>query len=82
MIGQYKIAALCISRIHDDSSYRIITELNKALTEIGYRLLVYHTCSDLYWKTPSDAGEITVYDLIDMRITDVLIISANTIIIR
>ena len=79
MIGQYKIAALCISRIHDDSSYRIITELNKALTEIGYRLLVYHTCSDLYWKTPSDAGEITVYDLIDMRITDVLIIAEESI---
>jgi diguanylate cyclase (GGDEF)-like protein len=79
MIGGYKVAALCISRIHDDTTHRIISELNEALTGIGYRLFVYHTCSDLFWKTPGDAGEATVFDLIDMRVTDVLIIADEII---
>lgn len=74
MIGKYKIAAVCISRIHDESSHEITTELNKSLTEIGYRMFVYHTTSDLFWDTASEKGEMSVYDLLDFRIVDALII--------
>ena len=74
MIGKYKIAALCVSRISDDSTHEIVTELNKNITDKNYRLLVYHTCSDLYWDTASEKGEASVYDLINMHVIDVLII--------
>lgn len=79
MIGKYKIAALCVSRIFDDSVHELVTELNKNITDIGYRLLVYHTCSDLFWDTASENGEAAVFDLIDMRTTDVLIIAYEMI---
>ena len=74
MIGKYKIAGLCISRIHDDSAHEITIELNKTLADIGYRLFVFHTTSDLFWDTASERGEITVFDLLDFRTVDVLII--------
>lgn len=74
MIGKYKIAALCVSRIYDDTTHEIVTELNKNITEKGYRLFVYHTCSDLYWDSASERGEASVFSLIDMRAIDVLII--------
>lgn len=79
MIGKYKIAALCISQIHDSTTHDIISELNEELTRIGYRLFVYHTCSDLYWSTPGETGEASVFGLIDMRLTDVLIIADDII---
>ena len=74
MIDNYKIAALCVSRIFDDSTHEIVSELNKNIIDKGYRLFVYHTCSDLYWDTLSEKGEAAVFDLIDMRTVDVLII--------
>ncbi|MBR1392827.1 MAG: GGDEF domain-containing protein [Ruminococcus sp.] len=74
MIGKYKIAALCVSRIFDDSTHEIVTELNKNITEKGYRLFVYHSCSDLYWDSPTEKGEAAIFSLIDMRAIDVLII--------
>ncbi len=77
MIGKYKIAALCVSRIYDDSTHELVTELNKNITEKGWRLLVYHTCSDLYWDSASEKGESSVFDLIDMRKIDALIFADN-----
>ena len=74
MIGKYKIAGLCISRIHDEASHEMVVELNKKLIEIGYRLFVFHTTSDLFWDTASERGEIAIFDLIDFRTVDALII--------
>ena len=79
MIGKYKIAALCISRIFDDAVHEIVTELNKNIVPKGYRLIVFHTCSDLYWDTPSEKGEASVFELIDMRSIDVLMIADEMI---
>ncbi|MBR4555330.1 MAG: GGDEF domain-containing protein [Ruminococcus sp.] len=79
MIDNYKIAALCVSRIFDDSTHEIVSELNKNIIDKGYRLFVYHTCSDLYWDTLSEKGEAAVFDLIDMRTVDVLIICDDMI---
>ena len=79
MIGKYKIAALCVSRIHDDSTHELITELNKNITDKDYRLMVFHTCSDLYWDSSGEKGESSVFSLIDMRRVDVLIIADEKI---
>lgn len=79
MIGKYKIAALCVSRIFEDSVHELVTEMNRNIIDKGYRLLVYHTCSDLYWDNAGERGEASVFDLIDMRTTDVLIIADELI---
>jgi diguanylate cyclase (GGDEF)-like protein len=74
MIGQYKIAALCIAKIQEDSSRKLIAALNQEMDKIGYRLFIYSIDSDLYWNTANEAGEKTVFELIDFSVVDALII--------
>ncbi|MGN1179838.1 MAG: diguanylate cyclase [Suilimivivens sp.] len=66
--------ALCISRVHDEESNKFIKELNERFAAKGYRLFVYGICSDLYWNTPYEAGEASVFDLINYKVVDALII--------
>ncbi|WP_418628294.1 substrate-binding domain-containing protein [Ruminococcus sp.] len=73
MIGNIKIIAVCMCKVYDERNYRIIRALNNFAVENDYRLLVYHTCSDLYWKTLSEKGEQSVFDLIDYNITDAVV---------
>lgn len=54
MIGNIKIIAVCMCKVYDERNYRIIRALNNFAVENDYRLFVYHTCSDLYWKTLSE----------------------------
>lgn len=51
MLFGYKIIALCISRLNDIRNFEFTQALNNALTNQGYRLFIYHTSSDLYWKS-------------------------------
>ena len=60
-------------KVYDERNYRIIRALNNFAVENDYRLFVYHTCSDLYWKTLSEKGEQSVFDLIDYNITDAVV---------
>lgn len=54
MIGNIKIIAVCMCKVYDERNYRIIRALNNFAVKNDYRLFVYHTCSDLYWKTLSE----------------------------
>lgn len=74
MIGEFKIAALCVSEVSDDSCREFITTLNEELVKYGFRLLVYCTCTDLFWNTPNEHGEQSVFELIDYENTDVMIL--------
>ncbi|MGN0648970.1 MAG: GGDEF domain-containing protein [Oscillospiraceae bacterium] len=74
MIGEYKIIALCLSKIHDSTSHELTVELNKAVSKFGYRVFVYNTCSDLYWNTVEETGEASVFELMDFSIIDAVVI--------
>ncbi len=77
MKNGYKIAALCTSKIHDEFVGKFISSLNSVLSENGWRLFVYTTDSDLYYKTRSDKGEAMVFDLIDYETTDAVLLFRN-----
>jgi len=79
MLNGYHIAAVCASKIHEDTMCCFIDALNKALVKHNWRVFVYTTASDLYWKRKSDIGEATVFDLIDYNIVDALIVLGNKI---
>lgn len=66
------IIALCIPKAYEHTEF--IFELNESLLKNGYRLVIYHTCSDLYWNTESDMVEKTVFDLIDYDVVDAIVI--------
>lgn len=73
VIGNVKVIAVCMCKVYDDRNYNFIKALNKFAVENDYRLFIYHTCSDLYWKTLSEKGEQSVFDLIDYNITDAVV---------
>lgn len=73
MFGK-KVIALCLSRINDDVSHDYIMNLSKFFEERDWRLFVYATCTDLYWNTPEDRGEASVFSLINYDVTDAVII--------
>lgn len=79
MLGKYKIIGLCTARIHDDVNHDFITALNTKLTEMGCRLLVFTTCSDLYWKSPSEQGERSIFELINYDMLDALVVFSERI---
>ena len=79
MFKGYKIAALCAAKIYEDHWCDLIEGLNSVLSANGWRLLIYSTDSDLYYKTRSDDGEASVFDMIDLSITDAVLIAANSL---
>ncbi len=79
MLYGYKIAALCIARANEEVNYKLISELNKKLVSIGYRLFVYNTLTNLFWSSPSEEGEKAVFELIDMDIIDVVLVHEESI---
>lgn len=74
MFRGYKIIALCVPKAYDSGCCNIITALNRAAVEKGYRLLVFHTCSDLYWGTKTEESEIAVFSLMDLTAIDAVVI--------
>lgn len=69
----YRIIAVCISKIFDERKYSFIKALSDHAGKAGYRLFIYHTCSDLYWQTKAEKGETAVFQLIDYDITDIVV---------
>lgn len=74
MLFGYKIIALCISRLNDARNFEFTKAVNDAALSHGYRLFVYHTCSDLYWKTEHEEGEKTIFSLMNYDILDAVIL--------
>ena len=74
MYNGYKVVALCISKAGNERSFEFIKAMSEAVTKSGYRLFIYHTCSDLYWKTRSEEGDKAVFDLMDFDVIDAVVI--------
>lgn len=79
MIDVKKIIALCITKINEDASRKFITALNNSLPSEDCRLMVYATCSELFWNTPMESGESAVFDLLDFDAADIIVIFVEKI---
>ena len=71
---QRKIIALCISRIFDIENRKFVMQLSEKLKKQNCILWVYHINTDLYWNEKSSRLEAAVFDLVDFRIVDAVII--------
>ena len=76
---KYKIAAICVSRIHEESLAHSVRVISDALVEKGYKVLVFSAFTDFYTVTPSIEGEASIYSLIDNKLIDVLIVLPETL---
>ncbi|MBR1664569.1 MAG: GGDEF domain-containing protein [Ruminococcus sp.] len=79
MYNGRKVISFCVTRLQDDFIKNIVEQLHRALKAQGHILLVYTTSSNLYWNSDSDKGESSIYDLVDMDITDLLIVFSEKI---
>ncbi len=79
MLHGFKIAALCVTKIHEDNVRCFIDTFSEQLRPHGWRVFVYTSISDLYWKSRFDTGEKVIYDLIDFDVTDALLIMEDRI---
>lgn len=74
MLGNRKIAALCLSKVHNNVCNKLIEALNESLKKMGFGLLVMNTCSDLYHKDAVSKGEASVFEILRNDIVDLIII--------
>ena len=79
MLYGYKIAAVCITKPYEDVLREFLQSLSEALRPHQWRVFLYTPGSDLYWNTKSDTGEKFVFDLINPKVTDALVMLENTI---
>ncbi len=74
MYQEYKLIGFCISKLHEKSNRGLVEAINNALVPLGYRLLIFHTSTDLYRSSLNDSAERTIFDLIPYENLDGLII--------
>lgn len=79
MIGEYKIIALCISRIQETFSHEFILIFGEVVKRAGYRLFVYNACSDLENDESKNIGQKFTFDLIDYSAVDALVVYEDRI---
>ena len=74
MLNGKKIIALCMAKAGDNRHFEFISSLNRNLQENGYKLFIYHTCSDFYRQKQSEEGEKAVFELMDYDIIDAVVL--------
>lgn len=79
MLHGYKIIGICTTKVNTPIDNMLIAGVNERLKDMGYRVFVYSTCSDLFWGSRSEAGEKSVFDLLDFNVLDVVIITYEKI---
>ncbi|MBQ8906093.1 MAG: GGDEF domain-containing protein [Ruminococcus sp.] len=79
MLHGYKLVAVCLTKVHEDTMRNFISSLSSALHPHKWRVLVYATPSDLFYATDSDKGAETVFDLITEVPIDAAIVFADRI---
>ena len=78
MINGRRVAALCISRLGDNTCFDLVSSLQKTLVEHDCSLFIYNINSDLYNKE-DETAEVYVYELIDYSVIDAIIIDPEKI---
>lgn len=74
MIYGRKIIALCIANAGDSRNFQFIRALNRTLQNKGYKLFIYHTCTDFYRQKQCEEGEKAVFELMDYDVIDAVVV--------
>lgn len=74
MINGVKIVAVCTSGLNDNKTYDFVHRLNDLLVEENCRIFVYHICSDFYWTQEKVTADAAIFNLIDYKVVDAIIL--------
>lgn len=78
MLYGKKIIALCIANAGDNRNFEFIHAMNHHLQKKGYKLFIYHTCTDFYNQKQCEEGEKAVFDLMDYDIIDAVVVCCES----
>ncbi len=79
MIRNKKIVAVCVAEMQNDDIQSILYPLNEALSEIGWRMIIFNSCSDFFLKNAFDEGESYLFQLLNHDYIDTVILLSRTI---
>ena len=75
-----RIIGICLSRVQEEYRLQCIKAFKQHASAKGYRLFIFNAKSDFFLPpTPTDFGEMTVYQLIPYDLLDAMILFPDTI---
>lgn len=74
MIKNKRIVGVCVAELHDNTRRVIIDNLYKEFRGTDYKLIVFNSLLDLYNGDSYDEGSAAVFNLINYKIMDAIII--------
>jgi len=79
MLYGHKILVFCTSKIYEDRFYDFISSFNDEISKYNWRILIFCTESDLYKDNKNNRGEKNIFDLINFKIADALLLEEGNI---
>ncbi len=74
------IIGVCLSKLQEEYRLHCIDAINRYAVAKGYRLFIFHSKIDFYLPlTPTDTGEMFIFQLINHDMLDAMIIFSGTI---
>lgn len=77
--GKHRYIGFCLSKIQENIPNDFFHAVVKRAHEYGYKVLIFHTFTDLYNNDKYDEGERKIFDLIPYELLDGLIVMGETI---
>ncbi len=71
---EYRLVALCTSRVYDTGIHAFIESLTELLNPRGFRLVIYTLNADQYWEEDALSAECAVFDFIPYKKFELLIL--------
>ena len=80
MTNTPRIIGVCLSMLPEEYRLQCVRALNKYAVQQGYRLFIFHSKTDFYLPlTPTDDGEMSIFQLIQYHMLDSMIVLPDTI---
>lgn len=80
MTNTPRIIGVCLSMLPEEYRLQCVRALNKYAVQQGYRLFIFHSKTDFYLPlTPTDDGEMSIFQLIQYHMLDAMIVLPDTI---
>lgn len=76
---EHKVIGLCVAGIQLDYVRDVTMSISGCAHAKGYNVLLFNAFSDIYYDTAFTRGEASIYDLINYKMLDALVILAESI---
>lgn len=80
MTNTPRIIGVCLSMLPEEYRLQCVRALNKYAVQQDYRLFIFNSKTDFYLPvTPTDSGEMSIFQLIQYHMLDAMILLPDTI---